>query len=178
MVSGIYAFHRAGSVRNVGISNWRWIKMKFLLIYKLSWFIKGLWYKLQYYGLKQTALKLLNNYLTNRTPYVVVDDVMSAKLPLKVGVPQGSKLGPLLFIIYTNDPIVYADNTTLVASLNTFHSPDRTIEININNELVRVNNWLRANKLSINKKKTKAMIFHTPQRRVYYPHLQIENSTI
>ena len=55
-------------------------------------------YKLQYYGLKQTALKLLNNYLTNRTQYVVVDDVMSAKLPLKVGVPQGSILGPMLFI--------------------------------------------------------------------------------
>ena len=78
--------------------------MKFLLRYILIYQKPLIHWTMKYLlWCKQTALKLLNNYLTNRTQYVVVDDVMSAKLPLKVGIPQGSILDPLLFMIYTND---------------------------------------------------------------------------
>jgi len=132
--------------------------------------------------MKDLSVKLLRSYLTNRVQYVVVDNIKSNHVPLQLGVPQGSILGPLLLIIYVNDlvnatsvfhPIVYADDTTLVASLNTFQG-----EVNLNDELVSVSNWMKANKLSINKSKTKAMIFHAPQRRVQIPTIKIEDSVI
>ena len=86
---------------------------------------------------------------------------------LKTGVPQGSILGPLflLFLIYINDlseisrhikMVMYADDTTLYCNLG-----DLSEDI-INNELTKVSEWLVANKLSLNVKKTKFKVFHTP----------------
>ena len=79
--------------------------------------------KLEYYGIRNNALKLFKNYLSNRKQYVVLDTVQSNSVNIVTGVPQGSILGPLLFTIYINyiikcsekfKFIMYADDTTLL----------------------------------------------------------------
>ena len=112
--------------------------------------------------------------------------VSSSCLDITCGVPQGSILGPLLFIIYVNDLplvsenfdfIVYADDTTLFSTLS--HPNPNIDEIDvINSELLNVHNWLKLNKLSLNINKTKAMVFHTTQRQVIYPNIYLENNKI
>ena len=78
--------------------------------------------KLQYYGIHGTSLELVKSYITNRKQYVEIEDTKSKMLDISTGVPQGSILGPLLFIIYVNDfalssekfkCVMYADDTTL-----------------------------------------------------------------
>jgi hypothetical protein len=144
-------------------------------------------YKLQYYGIKGSALKLLESYLSNRKQYISLDSVNSSPLNITTGVPQGSILGPLLFIIYVNDlpfaskifhPVIYADDSTLSASLNTFDIPGQERDAYINQELKKISLWFKLNKLSINSSKTKAMLFHTPRKKVVYPNLFIDESNV
>ena len=142
---------------------------------------------MRYYGIHGTALLLLKCYLNNRKQYVEFEDTKSEILPITVGVPQGSILGPLLFIIYINDFsqascifkfIMYADDTTLFSNLKSFGNKIQTKEYLINAELSNVLEWLNINKLSLNKSKSKYMIFHVPNKDIQYLTLKIDNVII
>ena len=141
--------------------------------------------KLKYYGINGISLNLLNTYLRDRKQYVQVESHCSKILDIKQGVPQGSILGPLLFIIYINDfPkasnifnfLMYADDTTLFCCVDNIKPENRNRLIN--EELQKVNNWLISNKLSLNVNKTKYMQFFKPPKHVSHLNLQINNNII
>ena len=135
-------------------------------------------HKLHYYGIQGTSLNWFKSYLFNRKQYVQFEDSASVQSPITTGVPQGSILGPLLFIIYMNDIAnvtnkfhftLYADDTSLIEPICTFTSDlNNTAEARnaINKELNLITDWLCLNKLSLNAKKTKMMIFHHRQRNM------------
>ena len=137
--------------------------------------------KLLYYGIKETELACFKSYLTNRTQFVSYNGTNSRTLYISTGVPQGSILGPLLFIIYTNDihnasskfhAILFVDDTNLISTLCSFDvnidnkCNSLQLSTNINKELKNIQIWLEINKLSLNVKKTKFMIFHHKQRNI------------
>ena len=111
--------------------------------------------KTEKYGFRGNPLNWLHSYLTNRIQRVETNGVSSNWQTIKYGVPQGSILGPLLFLIYINDlplacksleVLLFADDTNLTA-LNC------SVE-NIEQDLNNVNEWLKANRLALNMKKT------------------------
>ena len=152
--------------------------------------------KLKYYGLNETSLNWFRSYLHDRQQYTEYNGTCSDVINLTTGVPQGSILGPLLFIIYMNDihvatsnfkAILNADDTNLLSPMCSFSSsnslnPTNLTEVtnNINDELSHVHEWLLINKLSVNVSKTKFMIFHHQQRRIdtLIPDLKLDSEPI
>ena len=124
---------------------------------------KGLLAKLFQIGIEDNAFNLFQSYLSNRKQVVVVDGVKSDILDVNAGVPQGSRLGPLLFIIFINDIItnleseitIFADDTTLLA---TGKDPNLTTQ-QLNRDLVKISDWASRWKVLFNAKKTKDLIF-------------------
>ena len=126
--------------------------------------------KLKFYGLSDDAIRLLQNYLSDREQYVQLGNIKSQLHGISRGIPQGSVMGPLMFNILVNDLnaatkkfdlIMYADDTTLVSTLETFGNTNRPTEIenNISNEISKITTWLHSNKLMLNASKSKFMIF-------------------
>ena len=147
-------------------------------------------HKLRFYGLDGASLLLFQSYLSNRRQYVEIDEMQSETLPVKIRVPQGSILGPVLFTTYINDfPqvsnifnfIMYADDT-LSSTLNQFtcstQLKTKSVESVINYELGKVIECVNINKLSLNKEKSKYMIFHVPRKETQTLTLKIDNTNI
>ena len=124
---------------------------------------KGLIAKLEQIGISGPVLTLFKSYLNNRKQCVVVDGVKSTFIDIKAGVPQGSRLGPLLFIIYINDIVddlecdimLFADDCSLLAS---GLDPTDTAQ-KLNRDLSKISSWAAKWKVLFNAKKSKDLIF-------------------
>ncbi len=134
--------------------------------------------KLQHYGVRGRAFEWFESYLTNRTQYITFKDHRSSLRTIQCGVPQGSVLGPLLFIIFLNDIafssdklsfITYADDTNVIIS-----NPNLSDLIDeVNNELCNLSVWFKSNKLSLNINKTNYMVFKNRYSNRNYNDLDI-----
>ena len=119
--------------------------------------------KLEFYGLKGKAKTWFKNYLTGRQQYVSIDGTNSTKKYVSMGIPQGSVLGPILFLLYINDlpnatklfTYLFADDTSMINSSNDL----KKLIKETNNELRKALDWFNANRLSLNIGKTKYMLF-------------------
>ena len=138
--------------------------------------------KLEHYGIRGIALEWLKSYLGNREQFVTINGKNSTKKPLMFGVPQGSILGPLLFIIYINDIplisklakfIMYADDANIIISGKNIDEINEKL-VNLSTGLL---NWVDTNGLALNLKKTNYMIFS--RQKIELPQgLSIANTKI
>ena len=126
--------------------------------------------KLHHYGIRGVANKWFSSYLSNRYQKVSLNGESSTTLPVSCGVPQGSILGPLLFLIYINDmntamqfSTVYhfADDTNLLYSCKCL----KVLRKRMNKDLVLLYDWLCANRLSLNATKTEFIVFRPLRHR-------------
>ena len=144
--------------------------------------------KLKLYGVKGNNLRWFESYLSNRKQYISYNGNKCTTFEsITYGVPQGSILGPLLFLIYVNDlpnatnildPIMFADDTNLFYS----HHDIKTLFSTVNAELQKLADWFTANRLSLNIKKTKYTFFHKNSVKdnipLKLPDLHISNKSI
>ena len=120
-------------------------------------------YKLEYNGVSGITLNWFKSYLTNRSQKVCINGTQSESCNKKFAVPQGSVLGPLLFLLYINDmPFssnilkfhLFADDTSIFFS----HKNLSQLQLIVNDELSKVSDWLVANKLTLNVDKSNFLI--------------------
>ncbi len=126
--------------------------------------------KLERYGIRGVALNWVKSYFNNRTQFVQYNKFSSARIATQCGVPQGSILGPLFFILYINDlpnashlvkPLLFVDDTSIC-----YASSDPIVLATVLNEaLLNISTWMKANKLSVNIDKTNYIIFQPTQKK-------------
>ena len=120
--------------------------------------------KLEHYGIRGTSLNWFSSYLTERTQYTFCNNKSSEFKNITCGVPQGSVLGPLLFLLYINDLpnisqklkfYLFADDTNIFYQNSNLDN----LQAVLNNELKKLSIWLNANRLALNISKTNFVIF-------------------
>ena len=134
--------------------------------------------KLNFYGIRGLCLSWIKSYLTNRTQKTLFNGTSSTSQNITCGVPQGSVLGPLFFIMYINDIyltspklffVLFADDTNILISGNNINE----LQNILNQELKVIQSWLIANKLSLNVGKTKYIIFSTTRKKFNSKNIKI-----
>ena len=128
--------------------------------------------KLEHYGIRGKFKEWIQSYLTGREQYVEYKGCKSSRSPILTGVPQGSILGPLLFLLYINDlpaaanlkTVMFADDSNLLIRGNNI----RDLCYVLNNELEHINDYFKANQLKLNTKKTKVVCFRKKSRKIDY----------
>ena len=139
--------------------------------------------KLEMYGVRGIALDWFRSYLNNRYQYVVYNGEQSDKKLITCGVPQGSILGPLLFLLYINDlanvskklfALLFADDSNMFLSGKNI---DELVS-SMNSEMEKVIDWLNVNKVSLNLKKTHYMIFRGRRAKLNVNNKLIINNTV
>ena len=127
--------------------------------------------KLYFYGIRGNCHAWIKDYLSNRKQIVKYNQTRSSEQVVTCGVPQGSILGPLLFLIYINDlnnstdnlsTILFADDTNLFCSGKNIQE----LESTVNAELARVQEWLTLNQLTLNIKKSNFIIFKSHKKQL------------
>lgn len=142
--------------------------------------------KLAIYGFSESAVGFFRSYLSNRTQQVNICNVNSDKKDVKFGVPQGSILGPLLFVLFINDLPLCIKNckTDLYADDTTLHKSGKSIENlhdDVQEDLCKVEEWCKMNNMFINTKKTKCLVTGTSQKlstQSFQPNLVINSEIL
>ena len=125
--------------------------------------------KLERYGVQGCSLEWFKSYLKGRKQVCSINGKKSSAKDVKYEVPQGSNLGPILFLLYINDlpnslktskPSMFADDTNLAC----IGQNSNEIEIKLNEELENVQRWLTANKLTLSDEKTEFMLIGSRSR--------------
>jgi len=140
--------------------------------------------KMHNYGIRGIAHEWFESYLSDRQQFVEMDGNTSEKVPIRIGVPQGSILGPLLYLIYVNDIgnscmgniLSFADDTTLFMS----HSNLKELHANANILTNDLYQWFCSNRLSLNASKTKYIVLRPKHMREDLSRysIQIDNTKL
>ena len=138
--------------------------------------------KLCHYGFRGNILLFFADYLKNRKICTCLDGMKSIFHEVSFGEPQGSVLGPILFLLYVNDlPNVSNFKTTLFgddANLNMSYSSIQTLQLLVNQEINKVDEWLKNNKLTLNYKKSNYMIIESNHSKTNKFKLKSNHNTI
>ena len=135
--------------------------------------------KLEHYGIRGVANDWFRSYLSNRRQFVSIKGFNSEEKTMEYGVPQGSVLGPLLFLIYINDihntqkfstTRLFADDTNQLIENNSLEQ----LQKHLNSDLHNLSAWLKANKISLNTSTSELIIFRHPSKIINYCDLKIK----
>ena len=139
-------------------------------------------YKLNYYGVRGQVLQWFESYLSNREQYTYVNNIYSDARYTNIGVPQGSVLGPLLFLIYVNDIEASVDNTEIRSfaddtNILIFHKNLVNLQLLATHALEKLTKWFEANHLTVNYSKTCFSVFSNKCTN-HIQHLSWNNNKI